>query len=256
MHGHDRSDHDHPAHDRQRRTTRPATITTPRPPTRPRSWPGMRRPARIAAVRLAFAGLSRRRLRLFAWPGMGGRGGDVRDADVDRGWLEDLCDTARRATTRSCSHAAHRAVAARDWPALPRAHDLALALAGSKERRLESAAQGARLRRGGARGLAACGAFAPCRGPRGDPVPIRSRCRRGVAGHGFPLESRLARLRRRVRRQSRLRGAFASARSARPTDSALSPRLRRWPTAMARRPHGGGPRRAGRLRFALRSRRA
>ena len=69
--------------------------------------------------------------------------GDVVGAESLLLWLGDLCDRGAPRTDAILFAAAHRAVAARDWRALSEANVLAVALAGSGERRLESTAQGA-----------------------------------------------------------------------------------------------------------------
>ena len=82
--------------------------------------------------------------------------------------------SARRARTQSCSRPRFRAAAAADWPALVEMNELAVALAASAERRLETTAQGARLCRRRARSLGLRGAQRRL-SPRGAASPIPSR---------------------------------------------------------------------------------
>ena len=138
-----------------------------------RSCCGCRRPFRSA-------------VRLFARPRMGGRGGDVIDALARRLAL-DLGPSARP-SRRDPVRAAFRAADAADWPALFEINELAVALAVSAERRLETTAQGA--------------AFVVAARAAWDCEPLRELAGRGVvaypvavaaaaAGHGLPLETSL-----------------------------------------------------------------
>ena len=68
--------------------------------------------------------------------------GDIADAASLLTWLEDLCDHGAPRADALLFAAAHRAVASEDWSGLAQANELAIALAGSKERRLETSAQG------------------------------------------------------------------------------------------------------------------
>jgi urease accessory protein len=68
--------------------------------------------------------------------------GDVSDARTLTDWLLVLCGHGGPRSDAILFAVAHRAVAARDWGALNEANGLAVALAGSMERRLETTAQG------------------------------------------------------------------------------------------------------------------
>ena len=124
------------------------TITTIRTTTRTRlmdaTSPEPRRLRGTAAAALAVAGLSGRLLRLFAWARMGGGGGRHRrrrDACA-RGSIDLLHFGAPRtdAILFACAFCAPRGATGR---ALDEVNALAVALAGSAERRLETTAQGA-----------------------------------------------------------------------------------------------------------------
>ncbi|MBL8588938.1 MAG: urease accessory protein UreF [Methylobacteriaceae bacterium] len=69
--------------------------------------------------------------------------GDVRDAVTVQAWLRDIVERGALRNDLILLAGASRAVAARDFAALRDVDDLALALAGSRERRLETSAQGA-----------------------------------------------------------------------------------------------------------------
>ena len=72
--------------------------------------------------------------------------GDVVDADTLAGWLADLAAFGAPRADAILFVAAHRAAGAADWRALNDVNELAIALAGSSERRLETTAQGAAFR--------------------------------------------------------------------------------------------------------------
>jgi urease accessory protein len=69
--------------------------------------------------------------------------GDVVDAASLIAWLEDLCDSGGPRNDAVLFAAAWRAAAAEDWTRLAAINELAVALAGSLERRLETTQQGA-----------------------------------------------------------------------------------------------------------------
>ncbi len=109
--------------------------------------------------------------------------GDVSDAASLAGWLEDLADHGAPRLDVAVFAAAHRAAA--DPAALREVNDLAVALAGSLERRLETTAQGTAF-------LAAARAAWPCAalqnfgaGPVAYPVAVGAT----TAGHGIALEA-------------------------------------------------------------------
>jgi urease accessory protein len=116
--------------------------------------------------------------------------GDIADAVTLIAWLEDLCDHGAPRADALLFAAAHRAVAARDWAALREHNDLAIALAGSRERRLESAAQGGAFVVA-ARAAWNCEALSHLPEPWGDPVAYSVAVGAAAAGHGFRLETAL-----------------------------------------------------------------
>jgi urease accessory protein len=69
--------------------------------------------------------------------------GDIVDAPSLEGWLIDLLEFGAPRSDAILFSAAFRAAAAADWPALMDINALAVALAASAERRLETTAQGA-----------------------------------------------------------------------------------------------------------------
>jgi urease accessory protein len=68
--------------------------------------------------------------------------GDIVDASSLEAWLADLAEFGALRSDAILFSAAFRSAAAADWPALIEAHVLAVALAASAERRLETTAQG------------------------------------------------------------------------------------------------------------------
>jgi urease accessory protein len=116
--------------------------------------------------------------------------GDIGDAASLLSWLEDLCDSgAPRADARLFA-AAHRAVAAQDWVALNETNELAVALAGSMERRLETTAQGLAFV-SAARAAWNCEALAHLPAAGGDPIAYPIAVGAAAAGHGFALPTSL-----------------------------------------------------------------
>ncbi len=106
--------------------------------------------------------------------------GDVRDAATLAQWLADLCDCGAPRLDVTLFAAAHRAAIAQ----LPDLNDLAVALAGSLERRLETTAQGTAF-------IVAARAAWPCAAldvfgaePVAYPVAVGAVAK----GHGIPLE--------------------------------------------------------------------
>ena len=72
--------------------------------------------------------------------------GDVTDATTLAAWLADLAAFGAPRLDAFLFALAHRAAASADWDALDEVNMLAVALAGSAERRLETTAQGAAFR--------------------------------------------------------------------------------------------------------------
>jgi urease accessory protein len=116
--------------------------------------------------------------------------GDIVDAGSLKLWLEDLADHgAPRADARLFA-AAHRAVSRQDWIGLNEANELAIALAGSMERRLETSAQGSAFLVA-ARAAWDCEPLAQLPAVGGDPVAYPVAVGAASAGHGFRLEAAL-----------------------------------------------------------------
>jgi urease accessory protein len=116
--------------------------------------------------------------------------GDIVDASSLRHWLEDLSDYgAPRADARLFA-AAHRAVSRQDWIGLNEANELAIALAGAMERRLETSAQGSAFLVA-ARAAWDCEPLAHLPAAGGDPVAYPVAVGAASAGRGFRLEAAL-----------------------------------------------------------------
>ena len=107
--------------------------------------------------------------------------GDVRDRATLQGWIEVVVEQGGWNDLLFLA-AAHRAVAASDGNGLAEAADLAMALAGTAERRLETEAQGAAFAKAAATGWPS-GAFGLLQGLPGPAYPIAV----GVAAHGLDL---------------------------------------------------------------------
>jgi urease accessory protein len=116
--------------------------------------------------------------------------GDIFDAESLTGWLDDLCAFGAPRVDAILFATAHRAVVARDWRGLVETNELAIALAGSQERRLETSAQGLAFVVA-ARAAWDCEALAHLPAARGDPVAYPIAVGVASAGHGFALESAL-----------------------------------------------------------------
>ena len=116
--------------------------------------------------------------------------GDVRDAATLAAWLEDLlsCGAPRSDAVLFCC--AHRAGGANDWRGLDDINDLAIALCGSAERRLETLAQGAAFL-AAMRAAWTCEAFAHWPQAPEAPVAYPIAVAFAAAGHGLSLEASL-----------------------------------------------------------------
>jgi urease accessory protein len=114
--------------------------------------------------------------------------GDIADAKTLIAWLEDLRDHGAPRADAMLFAAAHRAVCARDWAALREANELAVALAGTAERRLECVSQGGAFV-AAARAAWNCGALAQLPEAGGEPVAYAVAVGAVAAGHGFRLET-------------------------------------------------------------------
>jgi urease accessory protein len=114
--------------------------------------------------------------------------GDISDARSLGGWLVDLLTFGAPRADAILFAAAFRAAESRDWPALSEVNDLAVALAVSAERRLETTAQGSAF-------VAAARAAWDCPPLRElsahDRVAYPAAVAAAAAGHGLPLESSL-----------------------------------------------------------------
>ena len=117
--------------------------------------------------------------------------GDIVDAGSLKLWLEDLSDHGSPRADARLFAAAHRAVSRHDWIALNEANELAIALAGSMERRLETSAQGSAFLVA-ARAAWDCEALAHLPAAGGDPVAYAVAVGAASAGHGFALEYALS----------------------------------------------------------------
>ena len=102
--------------------------------------------------------------------------GDVKDAPSLGGWLVDLLSFGAPRADAILFAQSFRAAEAEDWPALGETNELAVALANSAERRLETTAQGAAFVAAGARSL---GLRAPAGPRRGGAGRVSGRRRRG-----------------------------------------------------------------------------
>ncbi len=112
--------------------------------------------------------------------------GDVVDVRSLREWLADLAAFGAPRMDAALFAAAHRAAEAADWRSLNELNELAIALAGSAERRLETTAQG-RAFRLAARAAWDCEALAQV--PQRDgaiayPIAVAA----AAAGHGMARE--------------------------------------------------------------------
>jgi urease accessory protein len=111
--------------------------------------------------------------------------GDIGDAATLQAWLADLLNFGAPRSDAILFACAFRAVQSGDWAALDEINELAVALAGSAERRLETCAQGAAF-------LSAMRAAWPCAAlahlPGGsDPLAYPVAIGAAAAGHGLDL---------------------------------------------------------------------
>jgi urease accessory protein len=113
--------------------------------------------------------------------------GDVGDAASLGDWLADLAAFGAPRMDAMLFAAAHRAAAVEDWRALNEVNALAVALAGSAERRLETAAQGDAFVLA-ARAAWDCEALARIAERPGEPVAYPVAVGAAAAGHGMACE--------------------------------------------------------------------
>jgi urease accessory protein len=109
--------------------------------------------------------------------------GDVVDAGSLSNWLADLAAFGAPRMDAILFAAAHRAAEAADWRALNEINELAVALAGSAERRLETTAQGGAFRLA-ARAAWDCEALARVAEP-GEAIAYPIAVAAAAAGHGM-----------------------------------------------------------------------
>jgi urease accessory protein len=116
--------------------------------------------------------------------------GDVVDAVSLRGWLNDLLSFGAPRSDAILAACAFRAAEACDWAALREINALAIALAGSSERRLETSAQGAAFV-AAMRAAWGCAALERLPIAGGEPVAYPVAVGVAAAGHGLELASTL-----------------------------------------------------------------
>jgi urease accessory protein len=112
--------------------------------------------------------------------------GDVIDAASLAAWLADLARFGAPHLDAALFAHAFRAASAADWPALDAVNELAVALAGSAERRLETTAQGAAFRVA-ARAAWDCEALARLSARDGEPLAYPVAVAAAAAGCGMAL---------------------------------------------------------------------
>ena len=109
--------------------------------------------------------------------------GDVVDFSSLSDWFADLAAFGAPRVDAALFAAAHRAAEAEDWRALNEVNELAVALAGSAERRLETTAQGGAFRLA-ARAAWDCEALARVPERAGDAIAYPIAVAAAAAGHG------------------------------------------------------------------------
>jgi urease accessory protein len=114
--------------------------------------------------------------------------GDVSDARSLGGWLVDLLTFGAPRADAVLFAAAFRAAEAGDWPALIETNELAVALTGSAERRLETSAQGLAFV-AAARSAWDCEPLRALAAEERVAYPVAVAAAAG--GHGLPLEASL-----------------------------------------------------------------
>jgi urease accessory protein len=116
--------------------------------------------------------------------------GDLNDAESLRAWIVDLLSFGSAHNDGVLFAAAYRAAAECDAPALAEVAELALALAGSAERRLETATQGDAFV-AAVSGSWPCGALDLLKSTRRDPIAYPVAVGVAAAGHWIPLHDAL-----------------------------------------------------------------
>jgi urease accessory protein len=112
--------------------------------------------------------------------------GDIAHAASLSAWLSDLLHFGAPRTDAILFACAFRAARSSDWIALQETNALAVALAGSSERRLETSAQGAAFV-SAMRATWTCPALQHLPAPGGDPVAYPIAVGVAAAGHGLDL---------------------------------------------------------------------
>ena len=112
--------------------------------------------------------------------------GDIHDAASLGAWLRDLAVFGAPRNDAILFACAFRAARDADWQALAEVNDLAVALAGSAERRLESSGQGAAFL-AAMRSAWDCAGLARLPAREGDPVAYCCAVALAAAGHGLDL---------------------------------------------------------------------
>jgi urease accessory protein len=113
--------------------------------------------------------------------------GDIFDAATLREWLVDLLNFGAPRSDAILFACAFRAARSSDWAALDEINELAVALAGSTERRLETCAQG-RAFINAMRAAWICDALAHLPASGGAPVAYPVAVAVAAAGHGLRLD--------------------------------------------------------------------
>ncbi len=116
--------------------------------------------------------------------------GDIVDAPTLNAWLIDLLNFGAPRTDAMLFACAFRAARSSHWTGLDEIHALAVALAGSAERRLETCAQGGAFL-SAMRAAWPCGALARLPADGEDPVAYPVAVGVAAAGHGLSLEASL-----------------------------------------------------------------
>jgi urease accessory protein len=116
--------------------------------------------------------------------------GDIVDARSLEGWLIDLVEFGAPRSDAVLFSVAFRCAASADWLALMEANALAVALAASAERRLETTAQGAAFV-AAARAAWDCEPLRRLDGAPGGRVAYPITVAAAASGHGLPLEASL-----------------------------------------------------------------
>ena len=117
--------------------------------------------------------------------------GDIKDAASLAVWLEDLCDAGAPRNDAVLFARAHRTAAAEDWLEVLKLNQLAVALAGSLERRLETTQQGNAFVTAASAAWDS-GALAALRAHVTEPYAYPVAVAATAAGRGIPLATALA----------------------------------------------------------------